>query len=128
MTLTTERPQTLTPLIPEINDPVTPMKLSEALRLGSMVTKQGFYTFESDLDGSRCALGTIEFAQPGTISPDSNFTQKPLGPQVGRTCSVGCDTSGLPKHWGLAGQIVHLNDHHKWPRNKIADWLESVGF
>jgi hypothetical protein len=123
MILTIERPQT-----PKINDPVTPMKLSEALRLGSMVTEQGFYTFEA-ADGSRCALGTIEYAQPGTINPDTDFTQKPLGPHIGPLCPVGCDNPsyGMARAWGLAGQIIHLNDHHEMPRNEIADWLESVG-
>jgi hypothetical protein len=23
--------------------------------------------------------------------------------------------------------IVHLNDHHEWSREKIADWLEENG-
>lgn len=36
-------------------------------------------------------------------------------------CPV-CDTSDMR----LAGAIVHLNDCHKWAREAIADWLETL--
>lgn len=33
--------------------------------------------------------------------------------------------------WGKASHplsdvIIHLNDHHRWPREKVADWLEVI--
>ena len=27
----------------------------------------------------------------------------------------------------LSGMIIHLNDHHEWSREQIADWLEQNG-
>ncbi len=28
--------------------------------------------------------------------------------------------------WPLAGAITHLNDHHDWTREQIADWLDTL--
>lgn len=30
------------------------------------------------------------------------------------------------KHNFLSSMIIHLNDHHKWSREQIADWVESL--
>ena len=34
---------------------------------------------------------------------------------------------GCKKRLLLSAMIVHLNDHHEWSREKIADWLEENG-
>jgi hypothetical protein len=31
---------------------------------------------------------------------------------------------GCKKHLMLSGMIVHLNDHHEWSREQIANWLD----
>jgi hypothetical protein len=36
------------------------------------------------------------------------------------------DTSCEVKSGRLREMIIHLNDHHKWTREQIADWLETL--
>ena len=38
-----------------------------------------------------------------------------------------CPVEGCKKRLLLSAMIVHLNDHHEWSREKIADWLEENG-
>ena len=35
-----------------------------------------------------------------------------------------CPVEGCKKHLLLSGMIVHLNDHHEWSREQIANWLD----
>lgn len=37
-----------------------------------------------------------------------------------------CPAENCPKRLVLAAIIVHLNDEHRWSREQIATWLESV--
>ena len=37
---------------------------------------------------------------------------------------VECISHGYQKDMG--GMIAHLNDHHLWTRQQIADWLEPI--
>lgn len=39
----------------------------------------------------------------------------------------GCPVDGCRKRLMLSAMIVHLNDHHEWSRERIADWLEENG-
>ena len=39
----------------------------------------------------------------------------------------GCPIEGCKKRLLLSAMIVHLNDHHQWSREQIADWLEQNG-
>ena len=38
-----------------------------------------------------------------------------------------CPVEGCKKRLLLSAMIVHLNDHHEWSRERIADWLEENG-
>jgi hypothetical protein len=38
-----------------------------------------------------------------------------------------CPVEGCKKRLLLSAMIVHLNDHHEWSREQIADWLEQNG-
>jgi len=35
-----------------------------------------------------------------------------------------CPVDGCKKHLMLSGMIIHLNDHHEWSREQIANWLD----
>lgn len=39
-----------------------------------------------------------------------------------------CPKVGCPLHSNVATLVTHLNDKHMWKREKIADWLEGLGF
>jgi hypothetical protein len=70
---------------------------------------EGMYRLAADMSGQRPTKDLTSFFDclEGTI----------------RSCPV----EGCKKRLLLAAMIVHLNDHHSWSREKIADWLEENG-
>lgn len=91
------------------------MRLSEAIRLGSMLHPQSFGWLRAygsdDAIVATCAMGAAE--------------------------EVGCDTEeykagkvACPECPNLAGSlygvVVHLNDGHRWTREAIADWVATI--
>jgi hypothetical protein len=107
-------------------EPTTPLKLSEALRLGSLTTKQGFNRLQGPAPDEFCAIGTIVHVLgmddvSGQI-PARRHTQLHLG------VSAACDCVRPSVHPSTVWYVTeHLNDFHRWTREKIADWLESQG-
>lgn len=109
------------------------MKLSEAIRLGSMMKPQGFGDFyitpiwksngplglEIPLHEASCALGA---ALDATDTDDSDYPDA-WNPLVDfrRQCPQ-CSTY-QEIVWDV---IVHLNDDHRWTRERIADWVEQI--
>ena len=102
------------------------MKLYEAIRLGSMMHKQGFGRSWSEVDfptnnpflrlvvTKTCAMGAAYKADSlshviWSSLVEDNSASCPA-------CSIVF--SHLP--------IVHLNDIHSWTREAIADWLEPI--
>lgn len=70
------------------------------------------------------AEGAITTAQiaPGTISK-----QTPLWAAVPALAEfANCPACSLPRKKQLWGLIQHINDEHKWSREAIADWLETL--
>lgn len=123
------------------------MKLSEAMREGAQIRGQcsGVYfgNFGS-LDYLSCAIGAV-IEGAGLMTPiiDANEVAGSLVSQAlpgewpeiheGTICpdDGNCPHAGgerLSKYRSsLLNVILHLNDDHKWTREKIADWLESKG-
>lgn len=101
------------------------MKLSEAIRLGAMLHPQCFGSMNRWRDGgdlpsavgddeviATCALGAAEAAgYPDTFSVSSSDMVCPECPQW---------TNGLEQ------VVAHLNDRHRWTRERIADWVATV--
>jgi hypothetical protein len=90
------------------------MKLSEAIRLGALLHPQLFGAFnlierETGHILRTCAIGAASAAGYDTTRlGNSSVTQCPA-----------CQLRG-----GVAGIIAHLNDDHRWTRERIADWVE----
>lgn len=100
------------------DDPQPKMKPSEALRLGSLQWGQSFgiSTIEGE-DGNTiaaCAIATMHLM--GLYSPDYAADDVVWSP---------CLCLGFRE--SRAAVLVHLNDAHRWPRTRIADWLEITG-
>lgn len=109
---------------------------SAAIRDGAKLGPQCLaYYFD---DGATCAVGaglTAVFA--GDLSPDDiemldECDLLPLFPYLGEVrdslaCSECESATGT-----LLNTIYHLNDDHRWTRERIADWLydeeEKLGF
>ncbi len=100
------------------------MKLSEAIRLGAMATEQGFGAPSIASNEAPCALGAARIAAG-----------------LGDHCAVDC-YSVLAYRWPVlyrmvanpvAGRMEYvvdaiwsLNDVHRWTREQIADWIETI--
>ncbi len=102
------------------NEAVPKLKLSEAMRLGAMLKPQGFSGFRHN--GRTCALGAVAdsiggVSLDGVVSYYSHLTVQPA------TCPACVSSAYSPK--SLVGAIIHLNDTHRWTRERIADWIEA---
>lgn len=95
------------------------MRLSEAIRLGSMIHPQGFgrYHSWSHEHGSTvtCALGAAEDA--------GYFRYNMPLLRIAATCPA---SEWCRVHRDVFETIVHLNDDHHWTREAIADWIEAI--
>lgn len=96
------------------------MRLSEAIRLGAMLKPQGFDDYRTD-DGRTCAVGAAQEAMGGAAA----FV---AWQQLEHTVGGHCPLCGLTKtEDGVRINVVpHLNDCHRWTREQIADWVETV--
>lgn len=104
------------------------MRLSEAIRLGSLIRPQcRGYLFK---DGGSCAWGAAEEAV-GT-SYNENLGAN-YGPVHGAFRSEWNWTTKAKATCPGCGEIrdvdwilsLHLNDRHYWTREQIADWVET---
>ena len=106
------------------------MNLSEAIRLGAMLSSQGF---EPGHPTRRCAL---EAALEAVRGPGKHLDWKGdldylaierLWPIVSRraVCPVHCEL-GQHGSWVLLAVVWHLNDVHRWTRERIVDWVATV--
>ena len=99
------------------------MKLSTAMRIGSMTTQQIIYHW-SDGKNGRCALGAIAAAHNINDKNVLEMMKKTydLFPQLSIITSNPCSQ--------INGQLVicisTLNDQYNWSREKIADWIEDL--
>jgi hypothetical protein len=96
-------------------EPTTPIKPSEAIRLGCLLAPvQAFGLY---VDGeARCVIGTAALA----------YGEEPAVTHIREGwwfLNVSCPADGC---LSLA-RPLHLNDTHRWTRERIADWLESLG-
>ena len=102
-----------------------PLKLSEAMRLGSIATTQarGAWDHEdpaSENGKAMCAMSTAWYALTG----DSDAHGTPLTDLLSNAIVVNPVTG---QNEDLCDTIMELNDSHGWDRSRIADWLESLG-
>lgn len=98
------------------------MTLSEAIRLGSMLGPQ----IRGHVVGpghSSCALGAAMIAVRYHNRCGTPWELKALFPITASI--VRCPScAGTPAV--LSACIVHLNDAHRWTREQIADWVETL--
>ena len=127
----------------------TTMKLSEAIRLGAVMRPQAFGMMKSQPE-LRPVYREID---PNAVFDPRGMVEVRVE-QVYSTCAWGAalDAIGIlddtkkiadvAPHWleiykysrscpscGVTQSgsiIIHLNDWHMWPRERIADWVESI--
>jgi hypothetical protein len=108
------------------HDQEASLKLSGAIRLGAMLKPQGFGDRSADADGiTSCALGAAYDAagimDAHRVWDDLAVLFPILERFVGDVKCPVCDDLG--EH---DSAIPHLNDDHKWTREQIADWVETI--
>lgn len=115
------------------------MRLSDAIREGSKDTYQSFgQYFEMLTPDSRgrwgaCALGAALTAIGDTVSRDTFDIETDLASFPEIICKIAgvCPAENCAKFGGqyevtVGRMIVHLNDGHRWSRERIADWIDSL--
>ena len=102
-----------------------PMRLSEAIRLGAMMKPQAFGVLIDD-NGGTCALGAaydavgIKFDASGI--PNGYLDELDLWlHRIIELQAATCPECGL--NTPAIGLIPHLNDAHRWTRQRIADFV-----
>ena len=101
------------------------MTLPEAIRLGAMLRPQGFGSLRGF--GKSCAMGAAGEAT-GLTGRGMERRLRTLFPELDETvtcsCRVQCPWHHLRMRLGSA--ITHLNDYHRFKRERIADYVERV--
>ena len=103
------------------------MRFSEAMRLGAMLRpRQAFWLLHDPSDNSTCAMGAACEAVGilDTIEYGGRYTGK--GPQEWRwiTMAMLCPACSH-FHDQVQALVIHLNNDHRWTRERIADWVEA---
>lgn len=119
------------PIVKSTPEKVTPLKVSEALRLGAMVSKQMKGSLKGKIHGEvyACAVGAAGIGFGWKRGFYTKFEKLTLD-DVNYSCPVDDLARHAPGyHRGsLKDVVIHMNDVHRLPREWIADWLESVGY
>lgn len=100
------------------------MKLSEAIRLGTMATTQGFGAESFYSDTAPCALGAARLAAGCYAYYDSLIERWPWLERYVETPPVLSLVKG--KTCEALEAIYLLNDIGGWTREQIADWIEGI--
>jgi hypothetical protein len=107
------------------------VELSEAIRIGAQKRPQGHWDFFTVEDGQvlSCALGAA-------FEGIANYDADPAGYRTVYRKLNECFSATLDAptqcpvcHFSTVEVrkiIVHLNDTHRWTREAIADWVETI--
>lgn len=95
---------------------MTTLRLSEAIKLGSMLRPQAFW--ENFTAIGSCAIGAGLEAVGKRWDYATSIWPWLNAPQACPECGVEHERGG----W----VITHLNDIHHWTRERIADWVATV--
>jgi len=112
------------------------MKLSEAIRLGAMLKPQAFGSLFNGM--GTCALGAAADAV-GILDTDTHWFKrdkrapehwKPVATSMAECPQCGADWP-LPRTGAFTKRdvqtaVVHLNNDHRWTRERIADWVATI--
>jgi len=99
------------------------MRLSEAIRLGAMNKPQAF-GFDSTWQTTCTSMAAYEAIGEQHRYLESFYVPWPFLAQP-CSCPYGNCIFSMSSYWKLRNIIPHLNDHHRWTREAIADWVEQ---
>jgi len=106
----------------------TPIKLRvsfpEAMRAGARLGRKlnGSYI----AGNSSCALGAVGLAMgfgDNNSNEDTGIAAARLNKRYVEKCP---GTATCHEGYTVQSTVIHLNDNHRWSRERIADWLETT--
>ena len=100
------------------------MRLSEAIRLGAMLGPQCFGDGFGP-NNATCAIGAALLAAGQKDSSVSIWEVFPITSLPYKCPVCGAGSNYLHIKHGFGWAITHLNDAHRWTRERIADWVEG---
>lgn len=119
------------------------MKLSEAIRLGSLLRPQAFGAFMDD-EGGSCAMGAAMEAAGIRLRRGANkeilvemeatetYAEWKRAKVYGKPYECPVCKEGVPfadrqgqLRRNITSIIIHLNNDHEWTRGEIADWVAT---
>lgn len=112
------------------------MRLSEAIRAGAKLTPQWFGSM-SDGVGT-CALGgaflvlTGHLPSPGVSLANGYNSWRDLAgatEMLLMSTAPPCGCNPFKRYGGgfnVNDSIIHLNDNHRWTREAISEWVETI--
>ena len=95
------------------------LKLSEAIRLGAMWRPQAFGVLTDGV--GTCAIGAATEAMGLPLDDEMPNPREWDFVLKIRACPV-CITHDPDR----LNVVAHLNDDHRWTRERIADWVETI--
>ncbi len=107
------------------------MRLSEAIRLGAMMKPQGFGHYF--YNGKSCGIGAaVDAIGRNSICGQDYLNRNEIEKEFPiinmaascHECGVLFNGSPFAYPATIGGTIAHLNDDHRWTRERIADWVE----
>lgn len=110
------------------------MKLSEAIRAGAKMRPQAFGV-SRDHKGGTCAFGAAwDGVTEFYARAPSRLSEMLDNGEVLYSTEAPCPARGCPGVEGphyqdpeLATSVMmHLNDYHRWSREAIAEWVETI--
>jgi len=110
------------------------MKLSEKIRSGAKLAPQ-FFGGLGDGSNGTCAIGAALHAVGELLACQGPMRQKScydVFPVLWVRAGCPCDCENPKRiHSGrevntMGEAIAHLNDNHRWSREAIAEWVETI--
>jgi hypothetical protein len=109
------------------------MKLSEAIRMNGMMKPQGFGPWSMTSLSAPCALGGALQILGRQCTEETGPNYFALNEQwewllPNQECPIpDCNYGKTPQsNTNATCVIFHLNDDHRWTRQQIADWVETI--
>lgn len=112
------------------------MKLSEAIRLGSLLVPQCHGSLWDDEHRLSCALGAacdaLGIKECDTAGAELHALNVEFPFLEAEAHCPACNVIAgkwrrfREKEYDTGDVIVHLNDDHKWSRRRIADWVQTI--
>lgn len=97
---------------------------SEAIREGCLLGRQTFDRYGGAY-GSACAIGAGLRASGFPASAGSAFSVLTRFYSYMRAPRIIACPDCVINETSLQDAVMHLNDYHRWARERIADWLET---